>query len=909
MGGNDSPFHRGEKAMQSRLGGEDRVEQLGRRMIQPRMAETQQAFFAQLSTLLVGTADTSGRPWASVLAGQPGFLRPIDDITLRVQAQPLYGDPLQAALVDGGQIGTLGLHFPTRTRVRLNGTIANVAEDGFNVRVAQAFGNCDMYIQTRELKLVRELSTIREKRPVRRGEALNKAEAELIARSDTLFIATQATGTGERTDGIDLSHRGDCPGSVIVAHESALLFPDYPGNCMFNTLGNLYVDPRAGLLFIDFESGDTLQVTGEAEVLWEPHHVNRFPGAERVVSFRVEETLYVERALPFKWTFGDYSPVLENFAVPELEPPPTDALPEMKLVSINLSMPTEVVHEDKTVSTGIFKRPAEGRVRLRRLNLEGDGQADLWGHGGAFRALYVYPHEHYDYWRAELGRDDFELGQFGENFTVEGMLEEGVRVGDVFRIGGALVEVSQPRIPCFKLAIKMGIENFQNPFLKSGRVGFYFRVLQEGDVGAGDTVELVGRDPNGMSVRAVSDLLFFNVDDLDGTRQALSIRALSHGWKGSFEERLVKVGQAAAPRKGLREFVVKRKLAESETITSFYLEPADGEPLASYQAGQFLTFELTIPDCGSRVMRTYSLSDSPDREYYRVSIKREPAPRDKPEAPPGLSSNYFHDHVDEGTSLQVGAPRGKFQLDGDSDRTLVMLSAGVGLTPLLSMLNTVVRSGSNRRVWFIHGARNGREHAFGDHVRRLAAEHDNVSVHIRYSAPQPGDVEGRDYDSLGHIDVDLLKRLLPFDDYEFYLVGPTPFMRSLYGGLTSAGVAESRIHYEFFGPASALNEEAESRGQAPGKDAKDELDGACEVTFARSGVNTRWHADCESILDLAEHNGLSLPYSCRSGICRTCMCELTEGEIEYIEEPLNAPDEGSVLICIARPKSRVVIDV
>jgi ferredoxin-NADP reductase len=298
----------------------------------------------------------------------------------------------------------------------------------------------------------------------------------------------------------------------------------------------------------------------------------------------------------------------------------------------------------------------------------------------------------------------------------------------------------------------------------------------------------------------------------------------------------------------------------------------------------------------------------PDRGYYRVSIRCEPAPGDQPDAPPGLSSNYFHDHVDEGTTLRVGAPRGKFRLDADSHRTLVLLSAGVGLTPLVSMLNAVVRSGSQRRVWFIHGARNGREHAFGEHVRRLAAEHDNVSVHVRYSAPDREDVAGRDYDSEGRVDIDLLKRLLPFDDYEFYLVGPTPFMRSLYAGLTSTGVAESRIHYEFFGPASVLTEEAAPQGQARRKDAKDELDGACEVTFARSGVSARWGPDCESLLDLAEHAGLSLPYSCRSGICRTCMCELTEGEVEYVEEPLTNPDDGSVPICVARPKSRVVID-
>jgi ferredoxin-NADP reductase/MOSC domain-containing protein YiiM len=731
----------------------------------------------------------------------------------------------------------------------------------------------------------------------------------MIAGADTFFIASQASGTGASTDGIDVSHRGGPRGFVIVAHESLLLFPDYAGNGMFNTLGNLQLDPRSGLLFIDFETGDTLQMTGEAEVLWDAHHTNRFPGAERVVAFRIEETLHIERALPLAWRFRDASPALDSLPLFEHRKPAPDALGPMRLVSINLSMPKSIRHDDREVSTGIFKTPAEGRVMLRRLNLDGDGQADRWAHGGAFRTVYAYPLEHYDYWRRELGREDLDHGQFGENFTVEGMLDEEIRIGDVFRIGEALVEVSQPRIPCFKLAIKMGIENFQNRFLQSGRVGFYFRVLEEGEVGAGDSFELVGRDPGALSVREVSDLLFFNTDDLEATRRALAMPGLSHGWKGSFEERLAKTDAATQTKAGFRNLVVERKEPESGTITSFYLRPEGGSALAPFLPGQFLSFELSIPGQSGPVLRTYSLSDSPDCDYYRVSIKREPPPADRPDLPPGLSSSYFHDQVDVGTALQVGAPRGRFHIDPDSERAVVLISAGVGLTPMLSMLNAIVRGGSQRRVWFLHGARDGREHAFGEHVRRMADEHPNVSAHIRYSRPGPGDVEGRDYDAEGRIDIDSLKQLLPFDDYEFYLCGPTPFMQSLYCGLLSTGVAESRVHYEFFGPASALTEEAQPQRPAPTRAPEDELAGDCEVRFARSGLTAAWDPACDSILDLAEHQGLNPPYSCRSGICRTCMCPLIEGEVEYLEEPLNAPDPGSVLICVCRPKTGVVLDI
>ena len=346
--------------------------------------------------------------------------------------------------------------------------------------------------------------------------------------------------------------------------------------------------------------------------------------------------------------------------------------------------------------------------------------------------MYAYSHENYDYWARELGRDDFAIGQFGENFTVEGMLDDEVCVGDVFRIGDALLEVSQPRIPCYKLALKMGIEGFQNRFLKSGRVGFYFRVLEEGEVGPGDDVVPVKRDSRAITVREVSDLLYFDKENLEATRQALQIPALSHGWKGSFEERLAKAETSTAERKGLRTFAVERKEPESETITSFYLVPEDGATLPGLLPGQFLTLELDIPGQPKPVIRTYSLSEGPGAKYYRLSIKREPAPVDQPDVPAGLSSNYFHDRVAVGTRLRVGAPRGKFHLDPDSERAVVLLSGGVGPTPMISMLNAIVESSALRPVWFVHGTRNGREHAMGAHVRRLAEENENVHVHVRY---------------------------------------------------------------------------------------------------------------------------------------------------------------------------------
>ncbi len=226
----------------------------------------------------------------------------------------------------------------------------------------------------------------------------------------------------------------------------------------------------------------------------------------------------------------------------------------MKLLSVNVSLPKEVPYEDKTTTTGIFKEPVNGRVMLRSLNLDGDGQADLKGHGGIYKAAYAYSMENYEYWRRELGRTDFTFGQFGENFTVEGMLDDAIHVGDVFRVGSALVEVTQPRVPCFKLGIKMGLAQFPKMFLATCRVGFYLRVLEEGEVGAGDVFERTKIDPERMPVREVCHLLYFDRKNLEGTEKALRIQALSPGWRGSFEERLTKAGvpieYSEEPREG-----------------------------------------------------------------------------------------------------------------------------------------------------------------------------------------------------------------------------------------------------------------------------------------------------------------------------------------------------------------------
>lgn len=583
----------------------------------------------------------------------------------------------------------------------------------------------------------------------------------------------------------------------------------------------------------------------------------------------------------------------------------------MKLVSVNVSLPKEIPYQGKTVTTSIFKEPVRGRVMVRRLNVDGDDQADRRVHGVGFEmAVYVYPVQHYAFWEAELDREQFPYGQFGENFTVEGLSEDTVRVGDILRVGGTLLQVTQPRIPCYKLALRMEQSpDFPARFQKTGRMGFYCRVLEEGEVGADDSIELVERDDGSATIADFIQVYLYESHEPASLKRILTSRELGEAWRVYLEKMLKKAEPVVKGRgwEGFRPLLVYRRVPESETITSFYLKPQDGAPLPPYMPGQFLTFRLSVPAHPTPVTRTYSLSDSPNHpDYYRVSIKRLTAPGNQPDLPPGLSSNYFHDHVRPGTRLCVKAPRGKFGLDPDDNAPVVLLSGGVGLTPMISMLNAIVESDSKRPVWFVHGTRDGSEHAMGTHIRSVAAENDNVHVHVSYSEPRPEDIEGREYDSRGWVNVELLKKVLPPAAYDFYLCGPTPFMRSLYNGLLQWGVAETRINFEFFGPASVLKEDAEPLNK---RAAVSDSNTGLEVSFAKSGLTAKWDPSLETILDFAEEQGLRPDFSCRTGICHTCMSKLVEGDVEYVTEPLDMPDPGCVLICCSRPRTNVVIEL
>ncbi len=359
---------------------------------------------------------------------------------------------------------------------------------------------------------------------------------------------------------------------------------------------------------------------------------------------------------------------------------------------------------------------------------------------------------------------------------------------------------------------------------------------------------------------------------------------------------------------GCRTFLVDRREPESETVTSFYLVPEDGGALPTYRPGQSLGFVLDLPDRMAPVIRNYTISDSPkDAFHYRLSIKREPAPADQPDLPPGVSSNYFHDLVQVGTKLLVRPPSGQFALRPEGKGPVLLLSGGVGCTPMIAMLNAIVDAGSTRNVWFVHGVRNGREHAFGAHVRAVSQAHDNIRAHICYSRPDDGDVLGEDYDSAGHVTAELLQSLMPDTSAQVFLCGSTPFMKTLYNDLIDKGFDEFQIVYEFFGNACELRETtpeqvAADTGLAP--------DASFKVEFRQSGVSANWTPGAGTILELAEANGVEPDFVCRSGMCHSCLSAVLDGGFEYTHDGVVTPmSDDEVLICSARPTSDLVVDV
>lgn len=398
----------------------------------------------------------------------------------------------------------------------------------------------------------------------------------------------------------------------------------------------------------------------------------------------------------------------------------------------------------------------------------------------------------------------------------------------------------------------------------------------------------------------------------EAQRQQLSLRLLDEQ-VAAIRARRVRSEQAVAGWAGWRKFEVTKKEPQPGDICSFYLQPHDGKPISGFKPGQYLTFQLHVPGQDKPVVRCYSLSEAPRPEYYRVSIKRVPPPRDKPDAPPGLASGFFHDHVKEGDILDVRAPSGHFFLDMEATTPLVLIGGGIGVTPVLAMLNALTAQGElAREVYFFLGVRHSGEHPVKAHLRELDRRHEKLHLHVCYSNPLDGDEQGADYHHGERVSVGLFKRLLPSNNFEFYLCGPPPMMESIVTGLDEWGVPDGRVHFEAFGPASVKRVKKARPGAASSApaaaDGEAKTAPAVEVVFARSGKTCDWREPAGSLLDLAEANGIALAFGCRAGNCGTCLVAVKEGDVAYPIDSGAEPEAGSCLTCIGAPKSRLVLD-
>lgn len=357
---------------------------------------------------------------------------------------------------------------------------------------------------------------------------------------------------------------------------------------------------------------------------------------------------------------------------------------------------------------------------------------------------------------------------------------------------------------------------------------------------------------------------------------------------------------------GLRRFRVARKVMEDAdaSVCSFYLEPEDGQPLPKFNPGQFLTFSLDMPimnGSSEKIIRCYSLSDTPSPDHYRISVKRVPAPMGQ-DVPPGRSSNFLHDQVAVGTVLQVRAPAGHFRIDR-SHSPVVLIAGGIGITPMLSMLNWSLAERPGREVWLFYGVRNSRELVMQPHLDAQAAAHPEFRLRICFSDPLPGDLPGEPSRLAGRIDVAQLRMQLPLKPYHYYLCGPTPMMASLVPALEDWGVPDAHIHFEAFGPASIRRRSlpaAQAPASAEGSDVT--------VAFVRSGKQLAWQPSQGSLLELAEANGIAIPSGCRAGGCGTCQTTIRFGQVAYSQAPDFDPEPGTCLMCVCTPKTDVTLE-
>jgi ferredoxin-NADP reductase/MOSC domain-containing protein YiiM/ferredoxin len=597
-----------------------------------------------------------------------------------------------------------------------------------------------------------------------------------------------------------------------------------------------------------------------------------------------------------------------------------------RLISVNVGLPRDIEWRGRTIHTGIWKDPLPGRCRVRRLNLEGDGQGDVAGHGGEQRAVFVYQIEAYRYWQERLNRSDFVHGQFGENFTIEGLPDDVVCIGDRFQIGSALFEVTAPRVTCYRVGIRMNEPQMPALLTQSGRPGFYFRVLQEGEVGAGDEIVKVGEAKERMTIAEINALLYLPDHAPESLQRAVRIEALSPGWRASFEALLqsgassgnagLTPAAAAHPvAPGFRSLTVSAVDRESADVLSLTMQSTDGQPVPAALPGQYVVLRIARGPraprepygpyeqgsaAGPLLFRSYSLSGPPSTERYRISVKREPD---------GAVGTFLHEQVRAGDRVDVSSPRGSFILR-PAQRPLVLLSAGIGVTPVLAMLHALAAARSTQQVLWLHSARDRAHHPFANEVRRLMLALQHGRAHVCYSRPSAQDKLGEDFDAVGHLTLTVFDQVGVSREADVYLCGPTRFMTEMKQALVELGVASERIYSEVFAGGESLTPGIfGAKAQTP-HPPKDEATSGPLVSFARSGITAHYRASgYGSILELAEACDVPVRWSCRSGVCHSCESGLVSGNVRYDREPIDKPADGNLLPCCSRPSGDVVIDL
>ena len=579
-------------------------------------------------------------------------------------------------------------------------------------------------------------------------------------------------------------------------------------------------------------------------------------------------------------------------------------MPNVK--ALHVGLPSRHPYGKGEVNTAIVKKMVSGPLYFTKDGPEGNQPASHTN------AVYAFSAEDYLYWNEHLKLDDpWPEGYLGENLTLVGIDQDKIKIGDLLYIGSTILQVSGVRIPCSTLVWRINQPNSFSPeFQRSGRSGFYMEVLQEGEISPGDEVR---HEPTQQASISVPDFARFfmqakkSVEELDRLMNTDGMGSqMLDALTAELNRQIDKKLSSSHRWQGWRRFVIEEVVQESEQVKSFYLVPEDGLPVAGYRAGQFLNVRLTVPvdNSTTEIVRSWSISSYDETcQKYRISIKREPD---------GLGSGFMHDQIREGSVIEILAPAGRFVLErGESDKPVVLVSAGIGITPMLSMLNSHAarRDKILPTLYFIHSTQNRETEAFREEVENVVAKHDEIQSHFIHTKPLADSQQGVDYDSSGRLDIEQLKLVLtdmqswfsgayvpvPPMYCRFYICGPDAFQKSLVVMLEKLGVPEEQVHQETFHPTE--------------EDLSAELAEA-NVVFSKSGSKSIWQPDENfSLLELAEEAGLAPTFGCRSGTCGLCSTPLTKGEVSYSRKPSIEVPEGKVLLCSTRPVGDIELDL